>query len=68
MKAISGKRLCQALKAKGWRLERIHGSHYLYSKPGGTTILSVPVHGNQSLKVGLLKALLRQAGLREDEL
>ncbi|MGZ8900346.1 MAG: type II toxin-antitoxin system HicA family toxin [Limisphaerales bacterium] len=28
----------------------------------------IPIHGNQPLKIGLLKSLMKTADLREDEL
>lgn len=34
-----------------------------YSKPGHRIYLSVPVHGNKSLRKGTLKDLLKDAGL-----
>jgi hypothetical protein len=39
-----------------------------YGKEGSQVRLSVPIHGNKPLKVGLLKHLLKQAGLTEDDL
>jgi predicted RNA binding protein YcfA (HicA-like mRNA interferase family) len=56
------------LRKHGWELKRIRGSHHIFSKAGVATILTVPVHGNKSLKVGTLKSLLRDAGLGEQDL
>jgi predicted RNA binding protein YcfA (HicA-like mRNA interferase family) len=47
---------------------RVHGSHHIYVRPGREVRLSVPIHGNQSLKTGLLRHLLKQAGISEDEI
>ncbi len=63
MKSISGKELCKLLERNGWYLVRIHGSHYHYSKPRNPVLVSVPVHGNKPLKIGILKALLQKADL-----
>ncbi len=68
MKALTGRELCRLLERKGWSLLRIHGSHHIYGKTGSRVRLSVPVHGNQALKVGLLRHLLKQAGISEDEI
>jgi predicted RNA binding protein YcfA (HicA-like mRNA interferase family) len=68
VKAISGKSLCRVLERNGWELQRIKGSHHIYSKPGEPSILSVPVHGNRDLKVGTLRALLKAAGLTDHDL
>ncbi|PHJ56699.1 periplasmic or secreted lipoprotein [Nostoc linckia z18] len=68
MKSISGKQLCKIVEQKGWVLRRITGSHYIYEKPEQQQILSIPVHRNQDLKVGTLKALMKIAQLSEDDL
>ena len=68
MKAVSGKALCRVLERHGWSLLRINGSHHIYAKPGVNARLSVPVHGNKPLKIGLLFALLKAAGLTEADL
>ena len=65
MKAISGKRLCRLLEGSGWELKRINGSHYIYAKAGINTRISVPVHGNKALKLGLQKYLMKVADIDE---
>ena len=68
MKAISGKRFCRLLEEKNWELMRINGSHHIYSKIGLIERISVPVHGNTTLKIGLQKHLMKIAGIDESEL
>ena len=68
MKSISGKRLCKAVERKGWILKRVTGSHHIYEKAGVEQILSIPVHRDQDLKVGTLKALMKVAQLSEEDL
>ncbi len=68
MKSVSGKDLCRALEGHGWTLRRVHGSHHIYGKEGSEVRLSVPVHGARPLKMGLVKHLLRMAGLSEKDL
>lgn len=51
---MTGRELAKALERKGWSLLRIHGSHHIYGKAGSNVRLSVPIHGNKPLKVGLL--------------
>jgi predicted RNA binding protein YcfA (HicA-like mRNA interferase family) len=65
MKSISGKAFCKLLHLHGWQLQRIRGSHHIYTHPSRTEILTVPVHGNQDLKIGSLSKLLKDAGLSE---
>lgn len=63
MKAISGKRMCALLQAKGWQLSRVAGSHHIFVRPGSNLRLTVAVHGNHTLKIGLPKALMNHAGI-----
>lgn len=63
MKNISGKKLCKILEENGWKLVRIAGSHHVFAKQGETARIVVPVHANKEIKVGLLKAILKTAGL-----
>lgn len=68
MKAIDGKKFCRLLEQRGWQLKRITGSHHIYAKPSDVLRISVPVHGNSSLKLGLQRHLMKLAGIGEDEL
>jgi predicted RNA binding protein YcfA (HicA-like mRNA interferase family) len=68
MKSVSGKRLCKIVEQKGWVLRRITGSHHIYENSEVDKILSIPVHRNQDLKVGTLKALMKTADLSEEDL
>lgn len=68
MKSISGKRLCKIVEHHGWVLRKITGSHHIYENPQIEQILSIPVHRNQDLKIGTLKALMKIAQLSEEDL
>jgi predicted RNA binding protein YcfA (HicA-like mRNA interferase family) len=68
MKSISGKKLCKVVERKGWILRRITGSHHIFEKPGVSQILSIPVHHDQDLKIGTLRALMKIASLSEEDL
>jgi predicted RNA binding protein YcfA (HicA-like mRNA interferase family) len=68
MKTVSGKKFCKVLTQRGWVLDRTSGSHFIYKKPDQPGAISVPVHGNDDLKRGILSALLKQAGLTEADL
>jgi predicted RNA binding protein YcfA (HicA-like mRNA interferase family) len=65
VKAYSGKEVCRLLEQQGWILKRIKGSHHIYGKSGERAIITVPVHGNQSLKPGLLRAIFKLSKLDE---
>jgi predicted RNA binding protein YcfA (HicA-like mRNA interferase family) len=68
MKSISGKQLCKLVERRGWMLKRVTGSHYIYENPEIDQILSIPVHRNQDLKLGTLRALMKIAQLSEADL
>lgn len=68
MRSISGKEFVKILERHGWALLRVKGSHHIYGKPGSEVRISVPIHGNESLKMGLLRHFLKQASLTEKDL
>jgi predicted RNA binding protein YcfA (HicA-like mRNA interferase family) len=68
MKSVSGKEFAKILERHGWILLRIEGSHHIYGKAGNMARLSVPIHGRQALKVGLLRHLMKLANLSESDL
>jgi predicted RNA binding protein YcfA (HicA-like mRNA interferase family) len=68
LKAISGKQFCKLVEGKGWALKRINGSHHVYAKSGENARISIPVHGNTPLKLGLQRHLMKIAGIEEGEL
>jgi predicted RNA binding protein YcfA (HicA-like mRNA interferase family) len=68
MKAVSGTRMARLVEDKGWRLARINGSHHIYMKDGRMERLVIPIHGSQSLKIGLQRSLMKLAGIREEDL
>jgi predicted RNA binding protein YcfA (HicA-like mRNA interferase family) len=67
VKAISGKDLAK-LQKKGWVLQRTEGSHHIYVKAGNPVRISVPIHGNKPLKIGLQSHVVKLAGIDESEL
>ena len=68
MKAISGKEFAKGLERHGWILLRIKGSHHIYGKAGSEVRISVPIHGNQNLKTGMVRHFLKMAELTENDL
>jgi predicted RNA binding protein YcfA (HicA-like mRNA interferase family) len=68
MKSVSGKEFAKLLERHGWTLLRVQGSHHIYGKTGSDVRLSVPIHGNQTLKTGLLRHLMKMAGISESDL
>jgi predicted RNA binding protein YcfA (HicA-like mRNA interferase family) len=68
MKQVTGKDLARVVERHGWGLLRVNGSHHIYGKSGSAVRLSIPIHANKPLKTGLLRALLKAAGLTEADL
>lgn len=68
MKQVSGRDLARIVQRRGWTLARIHGSHHIFTMPGRHERLVIPIHGNQPLKTGLLRSLMKIAGLQESDL
>jgi predicted RNA binding protein YcfA (HicA-like mRNA interferase family) len=60
--------MAKIIQKKGWSLSRIKGSHHIFFKAGHRERIVIPVHGNQPLKLGLLKSLMRIAEVDEGEL
>ena len=60
---VSGREVLCALQRAGFRLVRIRGSHHYLRKPGVSSLVDVPVHGNRMVPLGTLASILRQAKL-----
>ncbi len=68
MKEVSGKELTRILEKDGWKLVRIRGSPHVFIKEGRIERISVPIHGNRPLKIGLLRHFLKLAGIKKVDL
>ena len=68
MKTVTGKDFCKLIEGEGWELKRINGSHHIYLKAGENARISVPIHGNKPLKVGLQRHLMKIANIDDSEL
>jgi predicted RNA binding protein YcfA (HicA-like mRNA interferase family) len=65
LKLCSGEAAVQKFQRAGWSIARQRGSHIMMTKPGYQWTLSIPQHNE--LGPGLLRKLLRQAGLTIEE-
>jgi predicted RNA binding protein YcfA (HicA-like mRNA interferase family) len=68
VKQVSGRELARIVQRRGWTLARVHGSHHVFTMTGRRERIVIPIHGNQPLKVGLLRALMKIADLQESDL
>lgn len=62
---ISGMEAIKAFSSAGWIPHRQVGSHVVLRKEGSKVTLSVPKH--KELKPGLLRGLIKAAGLSVEE-
>ena len=53
------------LQAQGFTVVRIAGSHHIMQR--GSQHTSVPVHGNQTLKIGTFRGILRDIDMSPAE-
>lgn len=67
MKPVSGKKFAKVLERHGWKLLRISGSHHIYGRSDTVTRLSIPIHKNLKLKLGLQHHLMKMAELSESD-
>ena len=59
---MNGNEIITKLKAAGWKLDRINGSHHIMVKDGNA--VPVPVHGSRDIGAGLVAAIQRQSGVK----
>ena len=67
MNPPNGKEFCRTLEQHGWVHRRTEGSHHIYGKAGSAVRLSIPIHANRPLKLGLLRFLAKLAEIPDEE-
>jgi predicted RNA binding protein YcfA (HicA-like mRNA interferase family) len=63
---VNAKTLIRALEKKGFALERQSGSHAVFIHPDGRRT-TVPVHGKRDMGRGLLRRIMKDAGLSAED-
>lgn len=58
------KQIEKIIKADGWVLKSIQGSHNQYVHPLKLGKVTIPNHGKKDLTPGVVKSILKQAGLK----
>jgi predicted RNA binding protein YcfA (HicA-like mRNA interferase family) len=61
---MNAKQVIAKLKAAGWSLARIEGSHHIFTRPDAVRSVPVPMHGTKDLGDGLLASIQRQTGVK----
>jgi len=62
MRTVNSRALVREIRAAGWVLDRVRGSHHVFRHPGRPGHVVVP-HPKKDLGVGLVAAIRKQAGL-----
>jgi predicted RNA binding protein YcfA (HicA-like mRNA interferase family) len=63
VKSVSGRDLAAARGRHSWKLLRVNGSHHIFGKQAASSASLYLIRRNHQLKIGLLKHLLKIAGL-----
>lgn len=66
MRRVTGKEMVRFLVRQGFALRRIVGSHHVMRKSDLSQTV-VPVHGNNNLKLGTLRGILRDIDMKPEE-
>lgn len=59
---MNGKQIIKSLEGNGFKVVRVSGSHHILSN--GQRKVTVPVHGASDVKIGTLKSIEKQAGVK----
>ena len=60
--------IIKLIQDHGWRLERTRGGHRQFRHPDRSGTVTVAAHPNSDLSRGMIRSILRQAGLSRDDL
>jgi len=58
---ILGKDVCKILESHGFTMVRQRGSHMVMQAVSGTGTITVPVPAHKELRIGTLRAIIRQS-------
>ena len=61
---MNGKEVINRLKQEGWILLKIEGSHYMMKNVALNKKVPIPVHGSRDIKIGTIKAIEKQTGVK----
>lgn len=62
---VGGKEFVRFLEGQGFTVLRVRGSHHFLAR--GSDHTTVPVHGNEPLKIGTFRSILRDIRLSPAE-
>jgi predicted RNA binding protein YcfA (HicA-like mRNA interferase family) len=65
---LSGRQVCAALERKGFAEVRRRGSHIVMQRAASSRTVTIVVPDHNELATGTLASILRQSGLRREDL
>ena len=65
---LKAREIIRALRRDGWELGRSKGGHQHFVHPTKPGTVTVPVHKGRDVPTVIIKSIIKQAGLTEDEL
>lgn len=64
---VSAKKMFKILRALGFNLVRVKGSHHFFLNQASGKTTSIPFHAREELGIGLIKEILRDIDLSVDD-
>ena len=65
--SLTPQKVIKILESRGFILDRVKGSHYVYFNPETKRIAIIPFH-NREIPKGTLIEILKQAGINREDL
>jgi predicted RNA binding protein YcfA (HicA-like mRNA interferase family) len=66
IKPLPSRRIIKVIEKTGFRIVRQKGSHVIMMNEKGVRIV-IPVHPGKDVKPGLVRAIIKEAGLRRED-
>ncbi len=64
---VTGRQMVAALGKLGFATVKVTGSHVHLKRTATPGLVTVPVHAGETLAPGLVRSILRQAGVSDEE-
>jgi predicted RNA binding protein YcfA (HicA-like mRNA interferase family) len=61
--SVDSRTIIRKLRAHGWELWRITGSHHHFKHPSNPDVVTVP-HPRKDVPIGTIKSIERQSGIQ----
>jgi predicted RNA binding protein YcfA (HicA-like mRNA interferase family) len=65
--ALKPREVIRILERAGYQVDRVRGSHYIMRRPGRRGRIPVPFHGGRDIKMAVLRSIIEQSGLTDEE-